>query len=84
MKETDGIRHKILQLYDKNPVIHVSVYMNRPKISVNNEEALIRGVYPNLFRIESRGRYYTVKYSEIATRIVRIAELEKDIPSGVG
>ena len=71
-----AIRNRIQTLYRTNPVIHVSVSINRPRISEEDREATIIGVYPNFFQIDIGGERYTVQYKDILTNTVRIVELD--------
>ena len=70
------IKQKIQFLYQKNPDIHITVYMNRPKVRVENREARIKAIYPNVFKIETQGREYTAQYVDILTGNLKIAELD--------
>ncbi len=80
MTEIDTIKKRLLRLYKTNPEIHIDVSFTRPKVSGNHIPARILGVYTNLFTIEegSSGRMQTrsIKYSDIITGSISVAELE--------
>lgn len=76
MSTVDIIRNRIQELYRTNPVIHIDVFMNHPKVRATNQEAIIKGVYPHIFRISTQGKLYSLQYTDILIKAVRIAELE--------
>lgn len=76
MATLDSIKRKINHIYRTNPKIHISVSMSRPKVKVDCREALIVGVYPNIFQIEAQGNRYTLQYTDLLTKNVRITELD--------
>ena len=71
----DEIKRRIQILYRTNPNVHIWVSLNRPKIHIENQEARITAVYPNLFEIETQGRRYTAQYVDVLTKNVQILEL---------
>ena len=75
MAALDGIKNKVRERYLSNPDIHIDVSIKRPKIRIVNQEAKIIGVYKNLFQIEAERKRYTVLYSDILIKNIRIAEL---------
>lgn len=79
MTQPDYIKKKIEALYNENPVIHISVTMNSPKVRLENEEVTLKGVYSHLFRIEEKTsgtpKSHTFQYSDILTNQIIIAEL---------
>ncbi len=80
MTRANLIREKVKKLFDTNPRVHISVNMSRPKTLIDNKEALIKGVYPNIFRIEELGEksaHHTISYSDLLTGAVKIKELEE-------
>ena len=76
MNTVDIIRNQIQELYQTNTVIHIDVFMNHPKVRATNEEAIIKGVYPHIFRISTQGKKYSLQYTDILIKAIRIAELE--------
>ena len=54
MTAVDEIKNKIQRLFHTDPIIHIDVSMNRPKIRIANQEARIKGVYSNVFQIEAQ------------------------------
>lgn len=80
MTTLDIIKSKIQKLYKTNPNIHINVSMTNPKISLNNEPAVIKGVYPHIFQIEERSngspKCHTLQYTEVLTKHIEILELE--------
>ena len=75
MAAINEIKLRIQQLYQDNPNIHIDVSMNRPRINIVNQEATIKGIYKNVFLIETHGQRQTLLYSDILIKRVRIAEL---------
>ncbi|MCR4962960.1 MAG: hypothetical protein K6B40_03675 [Firmicutes bacterium] len=78
MNALDEIKRKIQILYQTNSNIHVDVNMSKPKVSIINQEARIKGVYSHIFQIESNGECYSLRYSELLTPAIRINELENE------
>ncbi|MBQ6553720.1 MAG: hypothetical protein IJL89_00680 [Firmicutes bacterium] len=76
MNVVDDIKSKIQKLFKTNSLIHIDVSMRYPKPDIVNQEAVIKAVYPSIFRIESDGKCYTLQYTDILLKNVRIAELE--------
>lgn len=74
-------REKIKHLYETNPHVHVNVSISHPKIELKNDPAVIKGVYPHVFRIEetSNGvpQYHTLQYTDVLTGQIEIAELNE-------
>ena len=70
----EEIRNGIKELVKRGQKIHVDFIKRRHPL-VTDMEAVIREVYPNLFRIESQGVFYTVQYVDLLTKEVRIKEL---------
>lgn len=79
MASLDEIKKRINCLYHTNAEIHISVSMTRPKVSVDNDTVVIKGVYPHIFQIEecSSGmpRLRTIRYADILTKNIKINEL---------
>lgn len=77
----DSIRERIRELYERNPNIHVNITIQHPKLSLKNDPAVIKEIYPRVFRLEeySTGvpRCHTVQYAEVLTRQIQIVELEE-------
>lgn len=76
MNTVDIIRNRIQELYRANPVIHIDVSKSHPKVRATNQEAIIKGVYPHIFRISTQGKLYSIQYTDILIKAVRIAEPE--------
>ena len=76
----DSIRDKIQQLYEKNPNIHISISIQHPKLCLKNDHAVIKEVYPRVFRLEEYSTgvpvCHTVQYAEVLTKQIQIAELD--------
>lgn len=76
----EELRHRIQELYEQAPHIHIHVRRTRPKVTVDNAAVVIRGVYPNIFCVEEENtdghpRSYCIQYSELLTGQVQIVEL---------
>ncbi len=84
MNSTDLIKNKIYNLYKSDPNIHISLSMTGPKINLNNEPALITGVYSHIFQIQASDgvtdivKRYSLQYSDVLTKQITIAELENN------
>ena len=76
MNTVDIIRNRIQELYRTNPVINIDVSMSHPKVRPTNQEAIIKEVYPHIFRISTQGKLYSIQYTDILIKAVRIAEPE--------
>lgn len=82
MNSIDVIKNKIYNLYKSDPNIHISISMTGPKINLNNEPAIITGVYSHIFQVQvSDGvsestKRYSLQYSDVLTKQITIAELE--------
>ncbi len=79
MKAVEQIREKIKELYESSPCVHISVNMTRPRLVINDSPAVIKGVYPNIFRIEevSTGypRSHSLQYTDVLIGHIKISEL---------
>ena len=60
-----------------HPLIHISVTMNRPRVRIEDQVARITAIYPNVFKIETRGKEYTAQYVDVLTGNLKIAELDQ-------
>ena len=78
MMTIEEIRIAIQRLFARDPVIHVDVSVNRPKIRIQDQEARITGVYRNIFQIEAEGKPYTLQYADVLMGSVKISELAED------
>lgn len=80
MDTLDYIKEQIKHIYNTDPRIHLSVHTTRPKLVVENTPAVIRGVYPNIFRVEENDsgipRCHSVQYISVLIGEVKIAELD--------
>lgn len=86
MSAWELIRQRVKQIAETNPKIHITVTKKRP-LQIHEHEAEIKEIYPNLFRIQSEGAYYSVQYTDILTKNVWISELEdvfKEIEASEG
>lgn len=76
----ETIRKDIRDLFQTDPHIHVNVTMRHPKVSIQNGEAVIKGVYPNIFQIEEKengyARCHSVQYNDVLIGRVEILELQ--------
>lgn len=80
MTMLDIIKRQIKALYSTNPKIHLSVSLKNPRISFDNINATITGVYPNIFQIEEytsgKPQQHILQYTDVFTKNIVIAELE--------
>lgn len=75
MMTIEEIRLAVQRLFERDPVIHVDVSVNRPKIRIEDQEARITGIYRNIFQIEAEGKNYTLQYADVLMGSVKISEL---------
>lgn len=79
MNTVDVIKIKMEHLYKLNPNIHVNVSMTSPKVKLENEPVVIKGIYRNFFQIEEKSsglaRLRTHPYCDIITKRIEIKEL---------
>lgn len=84
MNALDSLREKIRGLYETNPNIHVNITIQHPKLCLKNDPAVIKEIYPRVFRLEeySSGipKCHTVQYAEVLTKQIQIVELEENAP----
>ena len=79
MKNLDQIKKEMEKLYKKDPSIHITVSIKRPRVHLTDVPATITGVYPHLFRVEDTAsgtaEAYMLSYNDIVTGEIRIREL---------
>lgn len=82
MLTIDSIKKGIKTLYETDPKIHVNISIPHPKLNLQNDPVTIKGVYPNVFRIEeySSGspKCHALQYTDVFTKQIEIVELEND------
>lgn len=76
MITVNKIKQKIQKLFQADSTIHISMFIKRPKVRIINQKAKIKGIYSNVFQIETRGKSYTFQCADILTKNVEIAEIE--------
>lgn len=79
MTAVNEIKRRIQRLFHMNPTIHIDVSINRPKVRITNQEAVLKGVYSNVFQIETQGKLYTIQYVDVLTKNIKIAEIQEEI-----
>lgn len=76
----DAIRKDIKNLYESNPNVHINVNLTSPRINLSAVSVLIKGVYPNIFRIQEldgvSNKTYTVQYKDVLMNRIEIIELK--------
>lgn len=79
MNSVDIIRNKLMELYRKNPHIHINLSTTYQKGNLKNGQYVIIGVYPHIFQIEEQSsrtpKRYTFQYTDVMLRNVEILEL---------
>lgn len=79
MNSLEQIQSRIRARFESDPRVHVNVSISRPRLTVRGAPAVIKGVYPHVFRLKAgaggAAKYYTVPYADILTRQVEIVEL---------
>ena len=80
MENIELIKRGIKRLYEKNPNVHLDVSLTHPKLHLENDPVVIKGVYANLFRIEEHSsgtaQCHSLQYAEVLTGHIRIHELK--------
>lgn len=75
----DMIKNKVKRLYETNPTIHISVSLSHPRLNLQDDPAVIKAVYPHVFRIEERSggipQCHIIQYADLLTNQIRIREL---------
>ncbi len=73
------MREKIRKLYEKSPVVHISVTQTRPRVSVKNAACTIIGVYLHFFCVEEASKglveRHCIRYADILSKRIQIEEL---------
>ncbi len=81
MTQLELIREQIKQLYKINPNIHLNVFLKNPRITLENTNAKITGVYPHIFQVEEytsgKPKQHTLQYTDVLIKNIVILELEK-------
>ena len=79
MPTLEQIREKVKARFESDPNVHANVSLARPRLHLENDPAVIKGVYPNVFRLEeySKGKptVHTLQYSDILIKRVVIIEI---------
>ena len=84
MNSIDLIKTEIMSLYKTNPRIHVNISLGNPNINIHNTPAVIKAVYPHVFRLEycsaASSGCLTFQYIDVLTRNIEIMELASSMP----
>ena len=79
MTAIEKIQKRIKELYEAKTEIHITITLSHPRIYLNNAPAVIKGVYPHVFRVEllncENKNSHTLQYSDLLTSSVKIEEL---------
>lgn len=79
MTSLDIIKSKIQKIYKTNPNIHINIALTSPKVNLNGEPAVIKGVYSHIFQIEEQStgslKCHTLQYTDVLSHHIEIAEL---------
>lgn len=82
MNQIDLIKEKIKEIYESGHEIRVTIRQAHHKPKVEDARALIRGVYPHIFRIVlldgGKGELHTVLYTDVVSQGVIISGLNKE------
>ena len=67
-------------LYEKHPSVHLDVSFTHPKLHLENDPVVIKGVYANFFRIEEyssgHAQCHSLQYADVLTGHIRMHELK--------
>lgn len=74
---TEEVQARIQKLYQANATIHLNAVFTEPRITVKNEPAIIKGVFPHLFQVKElhTGVKHIFTYADVLTKQVEIPEL---------
>ena len=82
MTNLELIKKGVRRLYEKHPNVHLDVSFTHPKLHLENDPVVIKGVYANFFRIEERSgdtaRCHSLQYADVLTGRIRIHELNAE------
>ena len=82
MNSIDKIKRKIKEIYESDPNVHINVSFSHPKLCIKNAPAVIKDIYPNIFRIEEYSggyaKYHIIRYADLMTNQIEIIELQED------
>ncbi|MCR4606266.1 MAG: hypothetical protein K5771_00885 [Oscillospiraceae bacterium] len=82
MTAIDTVKSRIADLYRTDPDITANINLTASrsrKTVLSGVHAVIKGVYPNIFRIEEAStgnpRQFTFRYADVLTKTIEISEL---------
>ncbi len=82
MTSLDIIKEKVKQRFETDPNVHVNVSLVRPRLRLVNDAAVIKGVYPHVFRLEEystgKPQCHTLQYTDILIKRIEILELNEE------
>ncbi len=80
MSQIEYIREHLRRLLRECPTVHMDVTLKSPKLSLQNAEATLTGVYPHLFQIEECvngiAKRHTISYRDVIVKNIVIHELD--------
>lgn len=80
MNTLERIRERIRRRYEADPLVHLNVSLAHPKLELRGVPAVIKDVYPHVFRIEETSsgvpQCHTLQYTDVYTGHVEILELQ--------
>ena len=80
MTAQDTLRAKLENQMKKSPEIHVTVSLSHPRVVLEKEPAVIKGVYAHIFQIEeySTGAPVcrTLQYNDILSGHITVEEIK--------
>lgn len=82
MTTLDKIKEKVQARFKLDPNVHVNVCLTHPKLQLENDVAVIKGVYPHVFRLEEystgKPQCHTLQYTDILINRIQIIELNEE------
>lgn len=79
MNSVDYIKNRIQEIYRTDPHIHIRIKTSHSRSPEPDRPAVIKEIYPNIFRVEENDdgctKYLSVQYAEILMGQVEILEL---------
>ena len=82
MTALDVIKGKLKKRFETDPRVHISIALSHPRIYLKDDPAVIKAVYPHVFRVEETSggvpRCHIIQYADLLTGQIRIRELQED------
>lgn len=76
--QLEKVKAGVYGLYEQKRAVHLDLAMKGERVRLENADAKIVSVYPNIFMVRERdsGKIHTLQYVDLITHNARISELE--------